>query len=385
VDVKSAGQRGYGIMFSIRELYGPALRNGAKSIIVTVNHPGGDATPTAAEKRMCEQLVKAGEQLGVPTLDMITTNGNYASIRGGMTEEGFGPADWEVLPLEKAMRVPDTATATQLMKTLRIAGGNEFAYLVTIEQVTGTSDTGRRVGAIERVPYDPATPAVFTQRLAEFAARHAGVNMIVSLPESIDVRALENNNLLIGRVRDWVKQMWSVMGINLMDVIVPDAQGNLISARTDARTTTAWAAEVNETAADTTRESAGAQGYAESDNFGGGELGAPAKAVSVADDPRYSAFTFELPELVELSRMLMGGAYPKVREQLRLLGGRALGVFRPHGGENGSPGIELLASTFNLVPPAERAVSSEMLRVNVSPERARARPLNRISRDASAV
>lgn len=84
--------------------------------------------------------------------------------------------------------------------------------------------------------------------------------------------------------------------------------------------------------------------------YPGGPLGeAPAKP---ADNPGYSAFPMELPEAVKFARELAGGAYPKLRERLRILGGRALGVFR-HNDAAGQASIEMRRDIFDL-PPSER-------------------------------
>lgn len=67
-----------------REVFGPALREGASSIIVTHNHPSGDPTPSAEDVRLTRQLVEAGRLLDVPIHDhIIVGNGTdeWKSLR----------------------------------------------------------------------------------------------------------------------------------------------------------------------------------------------------------------------------------------------------------------------------------------------------------------
>jgi hypothetical protein len=82
----------------------------------------------------------------------------------------------------------------------------------------------------------------------------------------------------------------------------------------------------------------------------GGPLGEPKVQGSApqprpADDPNFTLLPIEMPELVQLGRALTGGQYPSVVRKL----GKALGRFHPDSGR-----IELLASTFQLVGPAEK-------------------------------
>lgn len=85
--------------------------------------------------------------------------------------------------------------------------------------------------------------------------------------------------------------------------------------------------------------------------YPGGPLGeAPA---APADNPGFTAFPMEMPEAVRFARDLAGGVYPKLRERIGALGGRALGVFR-HQDAAGKASIEMRRDVFDL-PPGERA------------------------------
>lgn len=54
-----------------REVFRPALLDGAAAVIVSHNHPSGDPTPSAEDIRITRQLVEAGKILDVPVLDHV--------------------------------------------------------------------------------------------------------------------------------------------------------------------------------------------------------------------------------------------------------------------------------------------------------------------------
>tara|TARA_Y100000310_G_C20668125_1_gene808760 strand:+ start:1089 stop:1757 length:669 start_codon:yes stop_codon:yes gene_type:complete len=54
-----------------REVFGPALTDGAKSVILVHNHPSGDSEPSEADLRVTKQIKEAGDLLGISVLDHI--------------------------------------------------------------------------------------------------------------------------------------------------------------------------------------------------------------------------------------------------------------------------------------------------------------------------
>jgi len=67
-----------------REVFRPALRDGAAAIVVVHNHPSGDPTPSAEDRRVTERLERAGELLGVRLLDhVVVAEHGYRSLREG--------------------------------------------------------------------------------------------------------------------------------------------------------------------------------------------------------------------------------------------------------------------------------------------------------------
>jgi len=74
-----------------REVFRPALRASAAAVILVHNHPSGDPTPSAEDRRVTARLAEAGEILGVRVLDhVVVAERGFVSLR----EEGaLGPAN----------------------------------------------------------------------------------------------------------------------------------------------------------------------------------------------------------------------------------------------------------------------------------------------------
>jgi DNA repair protein RadC len=59
-----------------REVFGPALREGAHTILLAHNHPSGDVTPSAEDRELTTRLKECGKLLGIEVLDhVIVGNG----------------------------------------------------------------------------------------------------------------------------------------------------------------------------------------------------------------------------------------------------------------------------------------------------------------------
>jgi DNA repair protein RadC len=54
-----------------REVFGPAVALAATAIVIAHNHPSGDPTPSAEDRRVTERLRAAGELLGIELLDHL--------------------------------------------------------------------------------------------------------------------------------------------------------------------------------------------------------------------------------------------------------------------------------------------------------------------------
>ncbi len=71
-----------------REVFRPAIRWSAASVIVAHNHPSGDPEPSPADLDLTGRLVGAGRLLGVPVLDhLVIGRGRFVSLaaRGVLT------------------------------------------------------------------------------------------------------------------------------------------------------------------------------------------------------------------------------------------------------------------------------------------------------------
>ena len=69
-----------------REVFEPALREGAAGIIVVHNHPSGDPTPSDEDLEVTKQLIEAGTVLGINVLDhIIIGDKKFCSLK----DEGY--------------------------------------------------------------------------------------------------------------------------------------------------------------------------------------------------------------------------------------------------------------------------------------------------------
>ena len=64
------------------EVFRPAVRDNAPSVIVVHNHPSGDPTPSPEDVSVTRDLIAAGELLGIKLLDhLVIGSGNrYVSL-----------------------------------------------------------------------------------------------------------------------------------------------------------------------------------------------------------------------------------------------------------------------------------------------------------------
>lgn len=64
-----------------REVFQPAVEHGAIAIILAHNHPSGRLQPTTADVEITEQLISAGQVLGIDLLDhLVITAKRYVSV-----------------------------------------------------------------------------------------------------------------------------------------------------------------------------------------------------------------------------------------------------------------------------------------------------------------
>lgn len=64
-----------------REVFAPALRSRAASIIVVHNHPSGDPEPSDEDEALTGRLAEAGDLLGIPVLDhIVVARGGFRSL-----------------------------------------------------------------------------------------------------------------------------------------------------------------------------------------------------------------------------------------------------------------------------------------------------------------
>jgi len=74
------------VLIHPREVFFPAIRQKAHSMIIAHNHPSGDPTPSQADLEMTRRLLSSGQIIGIPIDDhLIIGKGNYVSLK----EKGF--------------------------------------------------------------------------------------------------------------------------------------------------------------------------------------------------------------------------------------------------------------------------------------------------------
>lgn len=65
-----------------REVFAASLKDRAASVVIAHNHPSGDVSPSRADIAVTQQLVAAGQILGITVRDhLIVTNVDYYSFR----------------------------------------------------------------------------------------------------------------------------------------------------------------------------------------------------------------------------------------------------------------------------------------------------------------
>ena len=66
-----------------REVFRPAVSDGALAIVLVHNHTSGDPTPSAEDLRITRRLVEAGKVVGIKVLDHVIV-GREAAQAGGL-------------------------------------------------------------------------------------------------------------------------------------------------------------------------------------------------------------------------------------------------------------------------------------------------------------
>ncbi|MEK7233834.1 MAG: DNA repair protein RadC [Elusimicrobiota bacterium] len=65
-----------------REVFSPAIENGAAAVVAVHNHPSGDTSPSAEDREATRRLQRAGELLGIPLADhVIVSESSFFSFR----------------------------------------------------------------------------------------------------------------------------------------------------------------------------------------------------------------------------------------------------------------------------------------------------------------
>ncbi len=70
------------------EVFRPAVRDNAPSIIVVHNHPSGDPTPSEDDVSITRDLVAVGKLMGIELLDHVIVGAGNSYV--SLNEKGMG-------------------------------------------------------------------------------------------------------------------------------------------------------------------------------------------------------------------------------------------------------------------------------------------------------
>jgi DNA repair protein RadC len=69
-------------MIRVGEVFKPAVRRNAASVIIVHNHPSGDPTPSPDDIAVTKAIVKAGKLLDIEVLDhVVIGQGKFVSLK----------------------------------------------------------------------------------------------------------------------------------------------------------------------------------------------------------------------------------------------------------------------------------------------------------------
>jgi DNA repair protein RadC len=83
-----------GVEVHPREVFRPAIADGAAAVVLVHNHPSGDATPSRQDIELTERLRKVGELCGIAVLDHV--------VIAGVSFISFADCNWFGVPLPQA-------------------------------------------------------------------------------------------------------------------------------------------------------------------------------------------------------------------------------------------------------------------------------------------
>jgi DNA repair protein RadC len=178
--------------------------------IIAHNHPSGDPSPSDADRRVTRRLLAMGENIGLPLIDHVVTNGErYFSFReSGMIFSSIDDsidqrptrsskpklpvlptptapfqdnvADYEALPsgsLKTSIFLNAPDKTLPYLQTLRTADPDHYHVLYL--------DTRLALRAVERIPTSVTLPQLF-QRIVLGSAREGGYAFTLGFPATLE-------------------------------------------------------------------------------------------------------------------------------------------------------------------------------------------------------
>ena len=197
-----------------------ALGRGIQGWMVMHNHPGGDPSPSEADRRITRRLDDVATMMGAPLIDHVITNGEtyfsfqQAGLHGnGANLKSKAKPKLQVIPKPEGMTPGAMADFEAVPSSEANEAGkvNSADHLQNIRAVLQTADPGMihvlhlntRLGliAVERIPVDSDPAAIFKS-----AARYGSYGVALSFPDTSPKGVALDSNAAKETWRPFVKK-----------------------------------------------------------------------------------------------------------------------------------------------------------------------------------
>lgn len=195
-----------------REMFKKGVKLGAKKIIFSHNHPGGDPTPSDEDRKATDRLTEAGRILGIEYFDHIITNGStfYSFKDASIHAVANEIPDWEAIPAATGGKIEKPYEAASLANVLRQSPG-DYIHAILL-------DTRNRIAAVHRIPFDAKTTLPITVMRSVFKAAAANATHAIIL----DLTAEGITRDTAAYLHRTISEQSRIMGMQLFDSIYQD-------------------------------------------------------------------------------------------------------------------------------------------------------------------
>jgi proteasome lid subunit RPN8/RPN11 len=182
-----------------------AKQRGARSIIISHNHPSSDPTPSDADRNMTDRVHLVLQAVGIRLKDHIITDGPrfYSFAERDYRDVSSSPAPWEAVGREHLQFVLDNKEQLAAVAGALRQGDPGHSHVIYV-------NTKYKVNAVERMPMNLPMDE-FRRRVMEGVAREGAFGVALDLP-SAPVSVAQT-------LVDYVREIKSV---RVIDVTTPD-------------------------------------------------------------------------------------------------------------------------------------------------------------------